>query len=125
MVAALSVEKLKPSYRLGAIQRAFDSADHLAATTTALISAAALGFDREGIVQTIATMTPKMFQKSMTTYADHRIWQDVYNVPAVRGRDRIQPCVLQGEMTMVKQRGAKEDVQMVSPVTGEPLFRDI
>lgn len=27
-------------------------------------------------------MTSKMFQKSMTTYADHRIWQDVYHVPA-------------------------------------------
>ncbi|CAN7699332.1 type II toxin-antitoxin system MqsR family toxin [Rhizobium sp. LjRoot254] len=27
-------------------------------------------------------MTSKMFQKSMTTYADHRVWQDVYFVPA-------------------------------------------
>jgi motility quorum-sensing regulator/GCU-specific mRNA interferase toxin len=23
-----------------------------------------------------------MFMKSMTTYADHRVWQDVYHVPA-------------------------------------------
>lgn len=23
-----------------------------------------------------------MFVKSMTTFADHRVWQDVYNVPA-------------------------------------------
>ena len=22
-----------------------------------------------------------MFNKSMTTYADHRVWQDVYHVP--------------------------------------------
>jgi len=51
-------------------------------TTTALLNAAALGFDRAAIVETIATMTSKMFQKSMTTYADHRIWQDVYYVPA-------------------------------------------
>ena len=23
-----------------------------------------------------------MFRKSMTTFADHRLWQDVYHVPA-------------------------------------------
>ncbi|RVE88642.1 hypothetical protein CN172_17255 [Sinorhizobium meliloti] len=24
----------------------------------------------------------RMFYKSMTTFADHRVWQDVYHVPA-------------------------------------------
>ena len=82
MVAFWRMEKLRPTYDLGAIKRAFDSAENLSLTTTALLSAAALGFDRHGIVETISTMTSKMFQKSMTTYADHRVWQDVYFVPA-------------------------------------------
>ncbi len=76
------MEKLKPTYDLRAIKRAFDRAENLSATTTALVSAAALGFDGTGITETIATITSKMFRKSMTTYADHRTWQDVYHVPA-------------------------------------------
>lgn len=76
------MEKFRPTYDLRAIKRAFDSAEKLSATTTAIVSAAALGFDRGAIVETIATITSKMFQKSMTTYADHRTWQDVYHVPA-------------------------------------------
>jgi motility quorum-sensing regulator/GCU-specific mRNA interferase toxin len=39
---------------------------------------AALGFDVAGIVGVVKTLTMADFYKSMTTYADHRIWQDVY-----------------------------------------------
>jgi motility quorum-sensing regulator/GCU-specific mRNA interferase toxin len=34
------------------------------------------------VVEVIGGMTRKMFVKSMTTFADHRVWQDVYHVPA-------------------------------------------
>jgi motility quorum-sensing regulator/GCU-specific mRNA interferase toxin len=54
----------------------------LAITTSALRDATALGFDRSGIVETIVSIERQMFFKSMTTFADHRIWQDVYHVPA-------------------------------------------
>jgi len=30
-------------------------------------------------------LTPKDFYKSMTTYADHRIWQDVYRPTTIAG----------------------------------------
>ncbi|WP_292402620.1 type II toxin-antitoxin system MqsR family toxin [Mesorhizobium sp.] len=40
------------------------------------------GFDRAGVVEVIGGITRKMFVKSMTTFADHRVWQDVYHVPA-------------------------------------------
>ena len=30
-------------------------------------------------------MQRKHFYKSMTSYGDHRIWQDVYHVPSVVG----------------------------------------
>ncbi|MDG4882367.1 type II toxin-antitoxin system MqsR family toxin [Mesorhizobium sp. WSM4884] len=52
----------------------------MAITTSALRDAVGLGFDRAGIVEVIGGMTRKMFVKSMTT--DHRVWQDVYHVPA-------------------------------------------
>jgi len=56
-----------------------------AVTGTALRSAAALGFGRAEIVATIQTMHREHFYKSMTAYADHRLWQDVYHVPSAVG----------------------------------------
>ena len=33
------------------------------------------------MVRLIQGMTREQFYKSMTAFADHRIWQDVYHVP--------------------------------------------
>ncbi|MDX8526451.1 type II toxin-antitoxin system MqsR family toxin [Mesorhizobium sp. MSK_1335] len=76
------MEKRRPTYDLEAIKTTFGSVDALAITTSALRDAIGLGFDRAGIVEVIGGMTRKMFVKSMTTFADHRVWQDVYHVPA-------------------------------------------
>lgn len=76
------MEKRRPTYDLQAIKVALGATDTLAMTTTALNDALALGFDRAGVVATIAGIERGMFFKSMTTHADHRIWQDVYHVPA-------------------------------------------
>lgn len=58
------------------------SVETLAITTSALRDATALGFDRGGIAQAIDSIERGMFYKSMTTFADHRLWQDVYHVPS-------------------------------------------
>lgn len=76
------MEKRRPTYDLDAIKMTFGSVDSLALTTSALRDATSLGFDRVGVVEVIGGMTRKMFVKSMTTFADHRVWQDVYHVPA-------------------------------------------
>ena len=76
------MEKRRPSYRLGEIKRAIGSADSLSITRSALQGAAEIGFDRERIANTIQDIEQWMFYKSMTTFADHRVWQDVYHVPA-------------------------------------------
>jgi motility quorum-sensing regulator/GCU-specific mRNA interferase toxin len=47
--------------------------------------AAALGFGRAEIAGAIQTMQRIQFYKSMTSYEDHRIWQDVYHVPSEAG----------------------------------------
>jgi len=44
-----------------------------------------LGFGRDDIVATLQTMQRAHFYKSMTAYADHRLWQDVYYVPSQAG----------------------------------------
>ncbi len=78
-------EKRKPTYDLDAFKAAFTTVEHLRVTGVAVRSAAALGFDRAGIVATIQTMRRSQFYKSMTAYADHRVWQDVYHVPSPAG----------------------------------------
>lgn len=76
------MEKRRPTYDLDAIKLACGSIDTLVMTSSALRDATSLGFDRAGIAETISSIGRTMFFKSMTTFADHRVWQDVYHVPA-------------------------------------------
>ena len=48
------------------------------ATRSALSGAELLDIDFDGMVRIVNTLTPADFYKSMTTHADHTIWQDVY-----------------------------------------------
>lgn len=47
-------------------------------TRSALKGGDDLGLDEKGIADVVAALTAADFYKSMTTYADHRVWQDVY-----------------------------------------------
>ena len=78
MVAICDMEKRKPSYDLTTIKAALGSRETLSMTATARRAALQLGFDAAGVVEVILSLERSMFQKSMTTYADHRVWQDVY-----------------------------------------------
>lgn len=78
-------EKRKPTYDLAAIQSAFSTVDGLRATGSALRGAASLGCGRREIVKVIQSIEHSHFHKSMTSYADHRVWQDVYHVPSELG----------------------------------------
>lgn len=40
-----------------------------------------LGLLEEDVLAVIQSIEPQDFYKSMTSYADHTIWQDVYHVP--------------------------------------------
>ncbi|MDO9071152.1 MAG: type II toxin-antitoxin system MqsR family toxin [Deltaproteobacteria bacterium] len=77
--------KHQPTCDLEAFKTAFRSVERLSVTGTALRNAAALGFGRTEIVETIQTMKRENFYKSMTAYADHRLWQEVYHVPSSVG----------------------------------------
>ncbi|MBI4533984.1 MAG: type II toxin-antitoxin system MqsR family toxin [Candidatus Melainabacteria bacterium] len=71
------MEKRKPHCPLPVLQ---DMAikGNLRATMSAVASAYALGFDFDEMVSVVMSLTSKDFHKSMTTHADHKIWQDVY-----------------------------------------------
>ncbi|MBM4295187.1 MAG: type II toxin-antitoxin system MqsR family toxin, partial [Deltaproteobacteria bacterium] len=57
-------EKHQPTYDLKAFKAAFSRVEKLAVTGTALRSAAAPGFGRSEIVETIQTMQREHFYKS-------------------------------------------------------------
>ncbi|MBI2236160.1 MAG: type II toxin-antitoxin system MqsR family toxin [Magnetospirillum sp.] len=76
------MEKRRPTYDLDAVKAALGSVETLAITRTAFFDALSLGFSRSSIAAVINSIRRPMFYKSMTTFADHRTWQDVYHVPA-------------------------------------------
>ena len=78
-------EKRKPTYDLDAFKAAFSTVEKLAVTGSALRGAASLGYGRAEIVETVKRMQRGQFYKSMTAYADSRLWQDVYHVPSPVG----------------------------------------
>lgn len=65
------------------------------ATFTALAGAAALGLDFAGILEVVLALTMRDFYKSMTTYADHRIWQDVYRPSTSAGEVYLKLTVIE------------------------------
>src|SRR5579864_5682635 len=73
------MEKKVPSHNLEAIKATFSHINKLRMSSTALRTAREMGFSREDMVNTIQQLKRKDFVKSMTTYNDHKIWQDVYN----------------------------------------------
>jgi motility quorum-sensing regulator/GCU-specific mRNA interferase toxin len=68
----------------------------VAATRTALDDAETLGFDFTRMVGVVSALTMKDFYKSMTTYADHRIWQDVYRPVTISGGVYLKLTVIDG-----------------------------
>ena len=71
------MKKRTPCCKLPVV-KALVEAGKVRATFTALTGGAALGLDFEGMVGVVMALTSQDFHKSMTTRADHRIWQDVY-----------------------------------------------
>lgn len=81
------MEKWRPTYDLDRIKGAFSSVRSLglATTATAFRDAQELGLSREDMIEVIRSLRPSDFYKSMTAYANARIWQDVYHA---RFRDK-------------------------------------
>ena len=75
------MEKRKPTYDLEGFRQEFSTVAGLRMTRTAQDCALDLGLSLEDVVQMVQSIKREHFFKSMTTYGNHRIWQDVYYVP--------------------------------------------
>ncbi len=63
-------------------------------TQSALSGAVSLGFDFNDMCNIVKSLTSSDFYKSMTTHADHRIWQDVYQPVTELGNVYLKLTVL-------------------------------
>lgn len=87
------MEKRTPHCRLSVVRSLIEQGK-VRATVSALTGGAALGFDFEGIVGVVKALNPRDFYKSMTTHADHRIWQDVYRPTTAFGEVYLKLTVI-------------------------------
>ena len=71
------MEKRTPHCPLSVVKTLID-AGKVRTTQSARSGAAALDLDYRGMLAVIQALSPGDFYKSMTTHADHRLWQDVY-----------------------------------------------
>jgi motility quorum-sensing regulator/GCU-specific mRNA interferase toxin len=81
------MEKGTPHCKLSVV-KALIEAGRVHATASAFNGAHELGInDLAGMCAVIMSLTSTDFYKSMTTHADHRIWQDVYHAKTANSAD--------------------------------------
>ncbi|KVT96025.1 toxin-antitoxin system, toxin component [Burkholderia ubonensis] len=78
------MEKNTPHCKLSRV-KALVETGKVRLTASAVIGARQLGFTEKDAIGVVMSLTTVDFHKSMTTYADHTIWQDVYRRRTVRG----------------------------------------
>ncbi len=73
------MEKHTPHYPLAEIQAQMTTVQAMNLTVSARIGIRAVGRAQADGLAVVQRLTRKDFYKSMTTHADHRVWQDVYH----------------------------------------------
>lgn len=73
------MEKSTPHYSLANIQVRVAEDGNAAFTVAALRGGWSMGLTSSEMLAVIAALKRRDFYKSMTTYHDHRVWQDVYH----------------------------------------------
>lgn len=79
------MEKPTPHCKLARV-KALVTVGKVRATRSARLGATALGLELSDMLDVVMALTPADFYKSMTTHADHTVWQDVYR-PSTRVGD--------------------------------------
>jgi motility quorum-sensing regulator/GCU-specific mRNA interferase toxin len=87
------VEKTTPHCKL-AVVKAMVVAGKVRTTRGAREGAVALGLDFDGMLAVVMALTTADFHKSMTTHADHRVWQDVYRPVTPAGEVYLKLTVI-------------------------------
>lgn len=73
------MEKSTPNYSLADILAQMQSVPEMNLTISARTGIRDAGMGQMDALAVVQSLTRKHFYKSMTTHADHRVWQDVYH----------------------------------------------
>ena len=93
----MPVEKRTPHYDLARVQASVVRLGVAAFTKTAMDGGRRMGLTTGEMLAVVASLTRLDFHKSMTTYADHHVWQDVYHAQTpVRREAYIKITLRQG-----------------------------
>ncbi|MCY1171174.1 mRNA interferase toxin MqsR [compost metagenome] len=87
------MEKSVPHCKL-AVAQAMVEAGRVRSTFSALSGGAEMGFDFDGMLAVVMAMTTSDFYKSMTSHADHQVWQDVYRPTTPAGEVYLKLTVI-------------------------------
>jgi hypothetical protein len=92
----------QPHYPLNTIKAAFADETRMNRTMTAADGAEELGMDEQAVIDVVAGLTGRDFDKSMQSDVNPVIWQDVYK-PIVEGRELYVKFTLdtQGELLLI------------------------
>jgi motility quorum-sensing regulator/GCU-specific mRNA interferase toxin len=88
------MEKQKPHCRLSVIQ-CLVKAGEVRVTQAAMIGATELGLELADMITVVMTLTTNDFYKSMTTHANHTVWQDVYRTKTKAGDVYLKLTVIE------------------------------
>nr|WP_057925148.1 type II toxin-antitoxin system MqsR family toxin [Burkholderia ambifaria] len=87
------MEKRTPHCKLSRV-KALVEIGSVRMTTSAVFGARQPGFTETEVIGVVMSLDTADFYKSMTTYADHTIWQDVYWRRTVNGDVYLKPTVI-------------------------------
>lgn len=87
------MEKGTPHCKLSVVHALIEGG-RVRSTMSALAGAAALGLSAEDMIAVVKALTPKDFHKSMTTHADHTVWQDVYRPTTSAGEVYLKLTII-------------------------------
>jgi len=96
------VEKRTPHYHLSRIQADAARLGAAAFTKTALDGGRAMGLTTVEMLAVIAKLSRRDFHKSMTSYADHRVWQDVYRAATPVGKEAYIKITLRDRAPVIQ-----------------------
>jgi len=97
------MEKSTPHYRLDDIKTVVAFRALKAFTITAQRGADALEISEAEAISVVLGLQAHNFYKSMTTHADHRVWQDVYHARCPNGRVAYIKLTLRDDGVVVIQ----------------------
>lgn len=80
------MEKRRPHYALEQVKEYVRNRGIAAFTMTALRNAYGMGLTQADMMAVVLSLSSGGFYKSMTSYHDTTLWQDVYHAPTPGGR---------------------------------------